>query len=329
MKYGKKSNIIERFKKDKVINKVYYYLKPFIPRALQIAMRRKIVSMKRKKYSHIWPILESSRKPPKEWTGWPNNKKFAVVLTHDVDTQKGHDKCELLLELENEIGFRSSFNFVPQRYGVSSELLRFITDKGFEVGVHGLIHDGKLYNSREIFKERAKLINSYLRKWNSVGFRSPAMHHNLEWIHDLDILYDASTFDTDPFEPQSDGVATIYPFWVVNSMTNSAYVELPYTLCQDFTLFIIMQEKNINIWKRKVDWIVKNGGMVLVNTHPDYMNFDTNKTGLEEYPAKYYEELLIFIQKRYSQEYFCALPKEIAEFFAKSFPLKQNYLKHS
>ena len=30
----------------------------------------------------------------------------------------------------------------------------------------------------------------------------------------LNIAYDASTFDTDPFEPQPDGVNTIFPFWV-------------------------------------------------------------------------------------------------------------------
>ena len=40
------------------------------------------------------------------------------------------------------------------------------------------------------------------------------MLHNLVWLRDLDILYDASTFDTDPFEPQPEGMETIFPFWV-------------------------------------------------------------------------------------------------------------------
>ena len=40
------------------------------------------------------------------------------------------------------------------------------------------------------------------------------MLHNLEWFHDLNVKYDSSTFDTDPFEPQPDGVGTIFPFWV-------------------------------------------------------------------------------------------------------------------
>lgn len=131
------------------------------------------------------------------------------------------------------------------------ELRNDLENRGFEVGVHGLKHDGKLYTSGKIFKERAHRINHYLKKWNAVGFRSPAMHHNLEWIHDLHIDYDASTFDTDPFEPQNDGVGTIFPFWVEHKTLRKGYVELPYTLPQDSTLFIIMKEKTNNIWKKK------------------------------------------------------------------------------
>ena len=40
------------------------------------------------------------------------------------------------------------------------------------------------------------------------------MLRNLDWLHDLDVQYDASTFDTDPFEPQPDGRHTMFPFRV-------------------------------------------------------------------------------------------------------------------
>ena len=69
-------------------------------------------------------------------------------------------------------------------------------------------------------------------------------------------------------------MGTIIPFWVSKDGFQKGYVELPYTLPQDFTLFILMKEKNIEIWKQKLDWIAEYGGMVLLNTHPDYMNFD-------------------------------------------------------
>ena len=253
--------------------KIYYTLKPFIPRWLQIAVRRRLVLKKRSVVANVWPINETAKHPPDGWSGWPDQKQFALALQHDVDTQKGHDKCHCLIALEEKMGFRSSFNFVAERYTVSQTLLNTLTTKGFEIGVHGLKHDGKLFSSREIFKERAIRINHYLKSWKANGFYSPSMHHNLDWMQDLNITHATSTFDTDPFEPQPDGLNTIFPLWIQTNINQHGYVEQPYTLPQDFTLFILMREKNINIWKHKLDWVAENGGMVLVNYHPDYMNF--------------------------------------------------------
>ena len=147
-----------------------------------------------------------------------------------------------------------------------------------------------------------------------MGFRSPSTHHDLDWIHDLNIEYDSSTFDTDPFEPQSDGTGTIFPFWVEGNSAQKGYLELPYTLSQDFTLFIIMKEETIDIWKKKLDWIVERGGMALIDVHPDYINFDGKGLGLEEYPVDYYLELLNYIKTKYGSQVWHALPKEVASF---------------
>jgi len=295
-------------------NTIFYAVKPLIPRRLQIALRRSMVRHKRSTCTDIWPIDRQSGTPPAGWPGWPHSKKFALVLTHDVEWAHGQERCKQLATVEQRLGFRSSFNFVPERYNVSPDMRHFLTSNGFEVGVHGLKHDGKLYKSRQIFLSRAARINTYIAQWHAVGFRSPAMHHNLTWLHDLDILYDASTFDTDPFLPQSDGVGTIFPFWVQNHANGKGYVELPYTLPQDFTLFILMQEKGIDVWKKKLAWIAERGGMALVNTHPDYMNFDGGKLGLEEYPADYYAALLAHVKHTYAGQYWAVLPELLARF---------------
>lgn len=294
---------------------IFYILKPIIPRKIQIFLRRILIKQKAKKYKDIWPIDENAKEKPEGWNGWPGQKKFAVILTHDVETNNGQAKCHQLMELEERLGFRSSFNFVPERYNVSPELRNNLVNRGFEVGVHGLNHDGNLYKSRKIFQDRAMRINHYLNDWKAVGFRSPSMHHNLDWLHELDIRYDASTFDTDPFEPQPDGVRTIFPFWVSNNSSDSGYVELPYTLVQDFTLFILFNANDINIWKEKVDWIAIHGGMVLVNVHPDYMFFGGKKISIDEFPAEYYENFLNYIKSEYHGLYWHALPKEVARFW--------------
>jgi hypothetical protein len=256
-----------------------------------------------------------SNKKPEGWSGWPDGRKFALILTHDVETARGLKKCYELIKLEERLGFRSSFGFVAEDYNLTPELRRYLISNGFEVYVHGLTHDGSLYKSRKIFKKQAIRINHYLKEWGSVGFRSPSMHRNLEWIQDLNIEYDSSTFDTDPFEPVPDGVGTIFPFFVQGNSTQKGYVELPYTLPQDHTLFIIIKEKSIDIWKKKVDWIAENRGMALLNTHPDYMNFGGRKLILEEYPAQYYEEFLDYIKSKYEGQYWHVLPKDVARFW--------------
>lgn len=246
--------------------------------------------------------------------GWPEGKKFALVLTHDVETGKGVTRCKRLAGLEEELEFRSCFNFVAEDYAVPPELRNDLVSRGFEVGVHGLHHRGNLFRSKDVFLKQAAKINQYVKEWAVSGFRSPSLYHNLEWIRNLDIEYDSSTFDTDPFEPQPDGVGTVFPFRINGNSTLKGYVEIPYTLPQDFTLFVIMKEKDIDVWKKKLDWIAEKGGMVLLITHPDYMNFNDNRPKIDEYPVKYYEMFLEYVKIQYEGRYWHALPKEMAHF---------------
>lgn len=294
------------------IRQTYYQIRPLIPRRLQLAMRRVFVSIILKKCRDIWPINEKAGEKPKGWSGWPGGKKFSLVLTHDVESLKGQDLCRDLVLLEKDFGVRSSFNFVPKRYNVDPGLRHYLQCEGFEVGVHGLYHDGKYFKDRETFSLRAREINRYVKEWEAAGYRSPAMHHNLEWMLDLAIRYDSSTFDTDPFEPQPDGTETIFPFWYGEPSGERGFVEMPYTLPQDFTLFIVMREQSTEIWKRKLDWIARMGGMALLNVHPDYMCF-RGRQGAEEYPASFYRDFLRYVIDRYEGEYWHDLPKNIAE----------------
>ena len=297
------------------IQNTYYFIKPLVPRWVQIQLRRSIVLRKRLKYAQTWPIDERAKNPPEGWQGWPDNKRFALVLTHDVETAKGLEKCYPLAELEKSLGFRSSFNFVAEDYTIPTGLQDYLIDNGFEIGLHGLSHRESLFKSEEIFQQQVARVNHYLKEWGCVGFRAPSMYHNLELAHNLNILYDSSTFDTDPFEPQSDGMRTIFPFWVAGNSNQKGYVELPYTLPQDFTLFVIMKERNIDIWKRKLDWVAEHGGMALLITHPDYMCFDKRRPGVGEYPSVYYREFLEYVSRKYEGQYWHALPKDITEFF--------------
>src|SRR4030042_6220199 len=164
-----------------IILRAYYFFKPLIMRRIQIYLRRFIAERKKKTVGNYWPIDERAGKKPDNWPGWPDGKKFAFVLTHDVERQGGEEKCLQLMELDKKHGFRSSFNFVPHDYSDPRELRKQLTDEGFEVGVHGLNHDGNMFSDRELFERQSKQINKILKDWGSAGFRAPHMYHNLEW----------------------------------------------------------------------------------------------------------------------------------------------------
>lgn len=72
----------------------------------------------------------------------------------------------------------------------------------------------------------------------------PSMKSKLDWIDELEILYDASSFDTDPFEQQPKDVGTLFPFEVEKVATRPSSVELPYTVTGLHTLHHDAREKH-------------------------------------------------------------------------------------
>jgi hypothetical protein len=89
---------------------------------------------------------------------------------------------------------------------------------------------------------------------------------------------------------------SIWPFFI------GQFVELPYTLVQDYTLTSILGENSPRIWLEKVDFIEKYHGMALVNTHPDYLKSKST--------WDIYHEFLQNIKHR--EEVWHALPRDAA-----------------
>lgn len=327
--------------------RLYYTLKPYIPWGLRMGLRQASARRVRAAHRDVWPINPAAARKPDGWAGWPDGRQFAFLITHDVEGPEGLARCRQLAEVEMQYGFRSSFNFVPEgTYSVTPAFRDWLTTNGFEVGIHDLQHDGRLFSSRRSFAQKAMRINRYIRDWNASGFRAGFMLRQLEWMHDLDVRYDASTFDTDPFELQADGTGTIYPFWIpappgagerfpgrnrilsshggisgANHGASAAggrelrdgYLQLPYTLVQDSTLFTVLAEKTPQIWLQKLDWLVAQGGMALVNVHPDYIQFPGDPATPKTYPVSHYIELLKHLRSRYEGQFWEGLPRDLAE----------------
>ena len=185
-----------------------------------------------------------------------------------------------------------------------------LRSRGFEIGIHGLKHDGKLFSSRNEFERRAKKINHYLQELNAVGFRTPLTHRNREWMQAINLDYDLSFFDTDPFEPIPGGAMSIWPFFI------GRFVELPYTLVQDYSLTNVLGEESPKLWLEKVEFIRKYHGMALVNSHPDYLK-DSSCYNV-------YSEFLRSMQEK--NDYWHALPHEVSKWWRDRSEGKTTYL---
>jgi hypothetical protein len=259
----------------------YYRTRHLLPRDLQMSLRRSFSRLQAKSPFPRWPIetalhdlyrflfglvADLTGSPVPLIGAWPNGRSWALVLTHDVEKQAGYANLGPLLQIELDAGYRSSWNFVPRRdYDVESDVLEKLRDLGFEIGVHGLLHDGRDVSSAAVLRRRLPLIRSYAERWQATGFRSPATLRSAELMPLLGFDYDSSYSDTAPFEPQPGGCCTWLPYMLEN------LVELPITLPQDHTLFELLHHRDETLWVQKARFLREHGGMALVLTHPDYV----------------------------------------------------------
>lgn len=268
MKYLLEDGLTMRFSWKK---RAYYDLvRPFLPVALRQRIQKAYAADIRCRPDFIddglvRQVLERGRTGTPPEGVYPGGARCAVVLTHDVETGTGLAAVPTVIDLEAKYGFRSSWNIVPHKYPIDDGIVGLIRESGHEIGIHGYNHDGRLYYSERIFDARARAINDALKRYGAVGFRSPMVHRNLVWLQKLEILYDASCFDYDPYQPFPGGTGCIWPFIA------GRFVELPYTLPQDHTLFHVLGHRTPDVWIRKTEWLASMGGMILALTHPDYL----------------------------------------------------------
>jgi hypothetical protein len=258
----------------------YYRIRPLLSRRAQIRLRRRFVRVQTRSRFPRWPvetclhdffelmfaILTGITGTPVPYIApWPDGHSWALVLTHDVEQAEGLAAVGPVAELERAHGLRSSFNLVPRRYPIDPKDVSALTDAGFEVGVHGVYHDGRDLESASTWQQRLPIAHDAGHQWDASGFRSAALHRDWEWMQSLRFDYDSSWPDTDPFEPQNGGCCTWLPFFI------GRLVELPVTLPQDHTLFVIFRRQDETTWVEKTQFLRHQGGLAMIDTHPDYL----------------------------------------------------------
>jgi hypothetical protein len=197
---------------------------------------------------------------------WPEGASSCAIMTHDVETESGRDLCSTVMDIDDSFGVKASFQIVPEeRYRVSAQFLASIRERGFEVVIHDLNHDGHLYSNRDQFLERAAKINSYGKQYRADGFRSAVLYRKPLWFDALKFSYDMSIPNVAHLDPQHGGCCTVMPFFIGDVL------ELPVTTTQDYMLFHILGDYSTNLWKRQIDLIMEKHGLISFIVHPDYI----------------------------------------------------------
>jgi hypothetical protein len=224
-------------------------------------------------------------------------------MTHDVEHEEGRAFCGELMDLDERHGIRSSFEVVPEeRYVLSDAFLDDMRARGFELNVHDLNHDGHLFESHKLFLERANKINEYAKKWRAEGFRAGAMYRNAEWSKAFEFSYDMSFPNAAHLEPQGGGSCTVMPYFL------GGLVELPLTTTQDYSLFHILDEYSIDLWKEEMESLISSNGLAVFIVHPDYV--------IESRAQRVYENLLQYLSDLCSQaKLWQPLPRDVASWW--------------
>lgn len=231
---------------------------------------------------------------------WPNGAPSCTSVTHDVETAAGWDFCSQLMDMDDSFGIKAAFQVVPeQRYTVQQAGLDAMKERGFEVNVHDLNHDGNLLSDHEEFLRRVVEINRYGGLFGAQGFRAAVLYRNLDWYEALEFSYDMSVPNVAHLDPQRGGCCTVFPFF------NGNMIELPVTMSQDYTIINILKDYSIELWKKQIALIRQKHGLMQMIVHPDYI--------LNEAARRVCADLLGYLSDlRAKGETWIALPGEVA-----------------
>ena len=311
---------------NSLVGRAYYFMRPLLAVKVRQHLQKARLSSWRELKFPQWPVdrtvdstladllLLSRRsqdvdKIPFIWF-WPDGASAAAVVTHDVETELGRDSCPELMDIDDSFGIKASFEVVPEkRYEIPAAYIDSIWNRGFEVAVHDLNHDGHLFRDRETFLQRIPKINAYGKCFRAEGFRAAVLYRNQEWYDALHFSYDSSVPNVAHLDPQRGGCCTVMPYFVGN------IVELPVTMIQDYSLFHILNDYSTNIWKQQTELILESHGLINVIIHPDYSISSRERT--------VFEALLSHLAMlRDERGVWTALPKDVATWWRQRSKMK-------
>jgi len=298
-----------------IVRSIYYLVRPILPLWVRKHLQRAHLRGWEKLTFPNWPVdrtaddllqrflmlaLRASGMDsiPFIWF-WPDGARACAIMTHDVESDAGKRFCSRLMDINDSFGVPASFQIVPEkRYSVEPQLLAEIKNRGFEVNIHDLNHDGRLFQDRAEFERRIQRIHQYAHEFGAAGFRSAVLYRNPAWLGLLQFEYDMSIPNVAHLDPQRGGCCTVMPYFI------DGLLELPLTATQDHSLFHILNDFTMDLWDRQTKFILQQNGLMSFIVHPDYVIAKRNQDA--------YRNLLGLLRElRAKSGVWMALPKEV------------------
>lgn len=214
-------------------------------------------------------VEQRSPSPPP----WPDGKRYAVVSTHDVDSDwifRHPEDLDRILAIENRLNIRSAWYFVLNRLPANRNLLRELRDAGHEIGFHCTNHDHRFpFLPPDAMRLRMESALPFIREFDVKGMRSAnyLKSRTFQRLQAEYFDYDLSYRDSYHGVGGSHGCSTVRPFLVED--TN--LLEIPTTVPEDYALRAagLGREAALAIQREAVRGIRSRGGGVNIVTHPE------------------------------------------------------------
>ncbi len=209
---------------------------------------------------------------------WPEGKKYAFTVTHDIDSswiyQNGN--MDKFIKVEKQIGIRGAWYFVVNLYKHDFKVIDILVNEGHEIALHAHKHDHKIaFLSEKRMNKRLSECQWFIDKYQIYGFRSPHYLRTPKFYKVLKhyLKYDTSVHDS--YNPASkgdifrEGCSAVTPFNL--SDNKNSLLEIPITIPEDFILYNTEKGASsiIEVQLEKVREIKERGGLATLVIHPE------------------------------------------------------------
>ncbi len=263
----------------------------FVPRPLRTPIKRAAGLFRGLQADRFptWPresgllTLASLCLPKPTRAGWPDGRRFALCVSHDVESAAGVRLAEEAARVDAAYGVKSTWFVVGRLASRARRLADRLKADGCEIGLHGTHHDMAFpFLTRGEMEKRLDACRSFVDDYDARGFRSPALLRT-DLMYELigeRFAYDSSVVDSGRLSPHArpTGCASVFPF------LRGGLPVVPITLPMDSALLFLGydDERMLKLWEDKLNFIASWGGAAVFVSHTE-PHFFGSKAGLAAY----------------------------------------------